>query len=170
MKTYVALLRGINVGGNSIVPMKKLVELCSNAGMKDVRTYIQSGNVIFKSSLSEKPVIKKLEKALDSATGKKIDVIVRDVKEVAAVLRKNPFPKANPSQVGVYFFANLVSKSFMDGVVADIEEVVAAKREVYVHFPNGIGRTKLKLPAEAKKATVRNINTVKKLSELAKNG
>lgn len=164
--TYIALLRGINVGGHAILPMKQLVSIFEKTRMKEVRTYIQSGNVIFESSLGESAAISRLEKALKSATGKDIAVVIRTASEIAQVLKKNPFPKGIPSQVGVYFFAAPIAKDFMQGVVADVEEVVVAKREVYIHFPNGMGRTKIKLPAEAKSATVRNINTLGKLVEL----
>jgi uncharacterized protein (DUF1697 family) len=99
--------------------------------------------------------------------GKEIGVIVRTAAELKAVLKKNPFPKANPAQIGPFFFASPLSKSFMDGVVADIEEVVPAEREVHVYYPNGMGRTRLKLPSEAKKGTVRNINTIGKLVMMA---
>ena len=160
---YVAFLRGINVGGTGILPMKDLVALCGKLGFAQVKTYIQSGNVLFESNLSGSAIVAKLEKALKNKMGKEIIVVVRTEAELTQILKKNPFPKANPAQVGVHLFASPISKNFMEAVVATREEVVPAKREVYVHYLDGMGKTKLKLPAEAKKATVRNINTLAKI-------
>ena len=93
MQTFVALLRGINVGGNNILPMAELKALCEEAGFKNVRTYIQSGNVIFESKISEEKVVSKLENALKKRLQNPVSVIVRTVQELEIVLANTHFPK-----------------------------------------------------------------------------
>jgi uncharacterized protein (DUF1697 family) len=77
MVTYEALLRAVNVGGTGAISMRDLVGLCSDLGLVDVRTYIHSGNMVFKCQLSEEKVRTKVENALERATGKRIDVLAR---------------------------------------------------------------------------------------------
>jgi uncharacterized protein (DUF1697 family) len=166
MTTYVALLRAVNVGGTGKLPMKDLAELCEGLGFVNVRTYIQSGNVVFGSRLTEKSVRKKLEAALTETLGKHADVVVRTGAELKAVLKGNPFPDAEPARVGVFLMADTVGKELMDRIVAPTgEQVGAGKREVYIYFPNGMGKSKLKIPKAV--GTVRNINTVGKLAAMA---
>ncbi|MDE3185744.1 MAG: DUF1697 domain-containing protein [Bacteroidota bacterium] len=167
MQTFVALLRGINVGGNNILPMTELKALCEEAGFKNVRTYIQSGNVIFESKLSEDKVLKKLEKALKTKLEKVITVIIRTIAELDKILEKNPFPEANPAQVGILFFTEKVPANILQEFKnAGPEEIVLSGREIYIHFPNGMGQSKLKFPKIAENGTVRNVNTIRKLAEL----
>lgn len=169
MEILVALLKGINVGGNNILPMADLKALCEETGFKNVRTYIQSGNVIFESKVGEKKVVAKLQKALKSKLPNPVSVMVRSVEELETIIDKNPFPSANPSQVGVLFLEQIVDKSIVhEFSKKETEELVAGKREIYIHFPKGMGQSKLKFPNSAKDGTVRNINTVGKLSALAK--
>lgn len=169
MTTFIAFLRGINVGGNTILPMAKLKDICTDLGFENVRTYIQSGNVLFDSDLSEHKLMIMLELALEAQMEKLIPVILRSAKELEAVVAKNPFPNANPSQVGISFFIQSVAeKYFNDFVNTEPEEIVVSGREIYIHYPNGMGRSKLKLPKMQEQGTVRNINTVGKLVELTK--
>jgi len=169
MTTYIALLRGINVGGQAKLPMAELRDLAEKAGMENVRTYIQSGNVVFESALSKGAVTKKLEKEIEAHMQKHIAVMVRSQKELRAVLAKNPFPKADPKKVGVIFFKEAVPKDFKNDVSTPGNETVhTLTHEVYIHYPDGMGRSKLKLPTCAKSGTMRNINTIQKLVELAK--
>src|SRR5262249_52292912 len=143
-----------------------LVKLCTKLGFTDVRTYIQSGNVVFGSKLSEKEVRAKLEAALTKVLGKKADVVVRTGAELKAVLAANPFPDAEPVRGGVFRMADTVSKELMGRIVAPTgEKVGAGKREVYIYFPNGMGKSKLKIPKAV--GTIRNINTVGKLAAMA---
>lgn len=168
MTTFIAFLRGINVGGNVMLPMKKLAGICEDIGFENVRTYINSGNVIFESNETEEELKIKLEKALFKNMGRKIDVIIRKETELKSIIKKNPFPKTNSSQVGVLLFAKSVSKSFAKEVeISGPEEVVISGREVFINFPNGMGKSKLKLPPVAKTGTVRNMNTISKLATLA---
>jgi uncharacterized protein (DUF1697 family) len=167
MITYVAFLRGINVGGNNMLPMKDLKSLCEKLSLEDVRTYIQSGNVIFKSLLTEKELRLKLESALDKKIGKKIIVMIRTKSEIISMLAKNPFPNALPSHVGVYMMHDKVSKNLIDPSI-DIgpEKVRLGKRELYIYYPNGMGHSKLKLPSAVGIGSVRNINTIGKIVNL----
>jgi uncharacterized protein (DUF1697 family) len=167
LKTYICFLRGINVGGHALLPMNELKTLCEKLGFQRVRTYIQSGNVILESPLVEGALAKQLETALHEKMGKHIPVALRTIDELDDVLKKNPFQDAEPARVGVMLFAKPVQKDFLAGVSTSTgEEVKIGKREVYIHYPNGMGRSKLKLPKEAGEGTVRNINTVRKLIEL----
>ncbi len=169
MATFIAFLRGINVGGNTPLPMVKLREVCTELGLKNVRTYIQSGNVLFESNLLEHELINSMEMALEAQVGKHIPVIIRSAKELETVCSKNPFPDANPSQVGISFFTQPIFANYLTGFVnTEPEEIVVSGREIYIHYPNGMGRSKLKLPKMQKQGTVRNINTVTKLVELGK--
>ena len=166
MTTYIALLRAINVGGTGKLPMKDLAELCTNLGFDLVRTYIQSGNVVFESKLSEKTIRTRLEKALAERLGKPADVVVRTAAELKSVLQDNPFPHAEPAKVGVHFQSDRVNKNLLDTVVAPGgEKVHLGKREIYIYFPDGMGRSKLKFSAGV--GTIRNMNTVAKLVDMA---
>jgi uncharacterized protein (DUF1697 family) len=164
---FIALLRGINVGGSGLLAMKDLAALCSTLGFDDVRTYIQSGNIIFQSQLSEGQVRSRLKKALATRMGKQINVMVRTPAEMRSILRKNPFPDKEPAKVAVAFLADAPPKNLMKNVVAPGgEQVQTGKREIYVYYPEGMGRSKLKLLLEGAAATVRNMNTVAKLVEM----
>lgn len=168
MATYIAFLRDINVGGNTILPMAELKSMYEKLGFNNVRTYIQSGNIIFESKLNEKILTSKMEKALEASMNKHIPVVIRTGKELESIVSDNPFPKAKPEQVGVMLFAGLVPKGLFKGLkISGPEKVEVPGREIYIHYPNGMGRSKLKLPDMPEKGTVRNINTTTKLSELA---
>jgi len=168
MTVFVALLRAINVGGTGKLSMKDLSVLCTKLGLQNARTYIQSGNVVFESPRSEKAVRDALEQALSKRMGTRVDVIVRTASELRSVLAANPFPGAPPAKVGVFFQSEPVPKGLLDDlVIPGKEEVRAGKREIYIHYPDGMGRSKLKLPKSAGVGTVRNINTVAKLVAIA---
>jgi uncharacterized protein (DUF1697 family) len=163
-RLFVALLRGINVGGSGLLSMKDLFGLCSKLGFQSVRTYIQSGNVLFESDLSESDIVSSLEEVLASKMRKKIHVMVRTQQEMSLVLENNPFKREEPAKVAVAFLSGALRKGFMKNVIAPGgERVLTGRREIYIHYPNGMGRSKLKLPLNDVAVTVRNINTVRKL-------
>lgn len=165
---FIALLRGINVGGAGILPMKDLAALCESLGLKSIRTYIQSGNVIFDSPLAEPKLKAQLERALETRMGKPISVMLRTAEELRAVRDGNPFPDREPNKIGVHFLNESPTSDLLKTVVAPAgEEVRLGPREVYVYYPIGMGQSKLKLKLGGAAATVRNINTVSKLVELA---
>jgi uncharacterized protein (DUF1697 family) len=168
MTVFIALLRGINVGGAGLLPMNELARLCSDAGFQAVRTYIQSGNVIFVSEFPEHVVRSRLEQALAAKMRRKIDVMVRTAEEMRLVLSENPFPDKEPAKVGVVFLQEAARKDLVSNVVpAGGEQIRLGSREIYVYYPEGMGRSKLKLPLNAAAMTVRNINTVAKLVAMA---
>jgi len=168
MDTYVAFLRGINVGGNTMVSMKELAAICTQLRFEKVRTYLNSGNVIFQSPLMEAKLQTMLEKDLSEKTGKDIRVVIRSSGDLERVVKDNPFTEAIPSQVGVFLVTEpIAQKVFEEFVIPGRENVVPGKREVYVHYPDGMGRSKLKWPLSLKGGTMRNINTLTKLVDLA---
>lgn len=167
MKVFVALLRAINVGGTGKLAMTELRQLCDEAGFKDCRTYIQSGNVVFRSALAESSVKSKLEKAIAGHLGKPYGVLVRSRSELQAIIKANPFRSAEPNRVLVLFVDEPVPKDALKGLpIPGREKVHAAGREIFIHFPDGMGRSKLKVPF-AQVGTGRNLNTVVKLAALA---
>lgn len=136
-----------------------------------VRTYIQSGNVLFESKLSAGEIIAMLEEALIKKLQKPVPVILRTAAEMEAVLAVNPFPDANPSQVGVLFLTNSTNSDILEHYEnSGPEKIVVSGKEWYIHFPNGMGRSKLKLPKTLEQGTLRNINTIRKLVELLAKG
>jgi uncharacterized protein (DUF1697 family) len=167
---YIALLRGINVGGAGILSMKDLATICGKLGFAKARTYIQSGNVIFECGLKEDAVRRELEEALQLKMRKKIDVMVRTSTEMRETLEANPFPDREGNKVAVVFLAAKPPVEELRGLTGPAgEQVRAGRREVYVYYPEGMGRSKLKLPLGGAAATVRNMNTVAKLTEMAEN-
>jgi len=168
MTVYAALLRAVNVGGTSILPMKELAALCSGLGFGNVRTYIQSGNVVFDSPLGKDAASQELAQALAEKMGKPVDVLLRTAAELRAILKANPFPDAEPSKVAVVFCSASLPKGWLGLLlIPGPEQVQPGKKEIYIHYPEGMGKSKLKLPASTGIATVRNINTVTKLLALA---
>ncbi len=163
---FVALLRAVNVGGTGALPMAELAALAAGLGFDEVRTYIQSGNIVFKSALPESQIRAKLENALAVKMGKAVAVLVRTGAELRAILAANPFPKANPSQLAVVFLSEAPPAGVLKKlVIPGGEEVRLHGREVFVHYPDGMGRSKLKL-APLGTGTARNLNTVAKLAAL----
>jgi uncharacterized protein (DUF1697 family) len=167
MQTYVALLRAVNVGGTGKLPMTELRALCESLGFCRVRTYIASGNVVFQSTLSETTVKVALERALEDYAGKPVGVVVRTGAELAAILEANPFRAALPDRtVAIFLDATPPANTLASVTGSSSEEIALGKREIYVHYPDGIGRSKLKIAA-AMTGTARNMNTVAKLAEWA---
>jgi uncharacterized protein (DUF1697 family) len=166
--TFVALLRAINVSGTGILLMKDLSEMCVDLGFGNVRTYVQSGNVVFTSALNAEGVQAALEQILSTRMGKKIDAIVRTAAELQGILAANPFPEQPPAKVSVLFLSGSPSTGLLNNVIASGgEQVRLGHREIYIYYPDGMGRSKLKLPRLDGPATARNINTVAKLVAMA---
>jgi len=167
MTKYVALLRAVNVSGSGKLPMTELVSMCESSGFVNPRTYIASGNVVFESKLSEAAVKAKLERCLATYAGKPVEVMVRTGPEMSAVLAKNPFKSRPPNQTVAIFLDERPPKDTLKTITGQgDEEVALGAREIYVHYGEGMGRSKLKIPA-AKKGTARNMNTIAKLAEWA---
>ena len=167
MTSFVALLRAVNVGGTGKLPMEDLRSLCSEAGFTKVRTYIASGNVVFSCRKSEAQIKAVLEASLADYAGKKVGVFVRTAAEMADVSANNPFPGAPANRIMAFFLDAPPPIDTLDHVTGRKDEQIALGiREIYVHYGEGMGTSKLKIPA-AKTGTARNMNTVAKLAELA---
>lgn len=168
MTVFVALLRAVNVGGTGALLMAELRTLCEEVGFRDVKTYIQSGNVLFRSDEDEAAVQGRLEQALARKMGKSPGVILRSRKALENAAANAPFPHAKPNYLMVTFLPEMAPKDALEKLVAPGgEEVLIAGKEIYVHYADGSGRSKLKLPA-LKAGTARNLNTVRKLAEMAR--
>ena len=167
MPTYVALLRAVNVGGTGKLAMSRLKSICADAGFDRVETYIASGNVVFDSKARPAKVKAALEARLADELGKPVGVMVRTAAEMAAVLAANPFAKGEPKHAYAIFLDTAPPRDALDHVKGQTDERIAlGKREIFVHYPSGMGRSKLRIPA-ASIGTARNMNTVAKLVEMA---
>lgn len=167
MNVFIALLRAVNVGSTGKLPMQDLRQLCEGAGFADVRTYIASGNVVFKSKKTALQAKALLESALEQYAGKPVGVTIRTAAEMGAVLANNPFPDLAPDRTVAIFLDAPPAPGALERVTGlRDEQLRLGKREIYVHYASGIGRSKLKIPA-ARDGTARNINTVAKLAGMA---
>jgi uncharacterized protein (DUF1697 family) len=176
MARFIALLRGINVGGHAKVPMAELRDLCVKLGWRDVRTYINSGNIVFESA-EEAPVLEAaLEKAIAGTFGFAPAVIVRSASRLKTLAAANPFPAASESEPGRVLLG-LSKEAPKAGAAAAIqakaaagETVVEAGGALWFHYPGGAGTSKL-TPALIDRAagsplTARNWRTISKLQEM----
>lgn len=167
MTRYVALLRAVNVGGTGKLPMADLKTLCVDAGFTDVETYIASGNVVFTSTASEVTVKARLEKALHAYAKKPVGIAIRTAAEMADVLKANPFKREKPNYTYAIFLDGKPPRDALDRMTGQsVETVKLGTREIFVAYPNGMGRSKLKISA-ATAGTARNMNTVAALAEMA---
>lgn len=167
MTTYIALLRAVNVGGTGKLPMTELVAMCEACGFARVRTYIASGNAVFDFKGSASHVKALLEARLAAYADKPVGVLVRTAIEMSEVLAANPFPDAAQNRVVAIFLDAPPPADALEHVVGQAnEQLQLGVREVYVHYADGIGESKLKM-ASAKAGTARNMNTVAKLAAMA---
>lgn len=174
--THVALLRGINVGGKRIVPMKALAAIFEAAGCAAVRTYIQSGNVLFAARADlARSLAQELPQCIGRDFGFEPVVVIRSRKEMAEVIKVNPFakPGVNAATLHVGFLAERPTAGQVASLDADRspgDSFSVRGSEIYLHTPNGIARTRLTsayLDATlGTTCTVRNWNTVTKLGAL----
>jgi uncharacterized protein (DUF1697 family) len=178
MNKYVAFLRGINVGGNNLIKMDVLRQVFEGIGFKSVKTYIQSGNVLFESALADKDVIQeKISKALHPLFKVKIKVIVRSKKDIARTVANFPkiFEKSDWKHNVIFLSEELDSKSILNRLEIrnDIEAVSYCPGVLFWSAKKAtITKSKmLKLSTrkEYQEMTVRNVNTTKKILELIKN-
>lgn len=176
LNTYVALLRGINVGGNRLVSMDALRELCTNLGHQRVQTYVQSGNVVFQSrSAAVERMAKDLHRGIARELGvADVTVVMRAAQELEAAVAANPFSEAeqHPTMVHVLFLAEMPDPALVRAAVREAQAVhpdrfVVSGREAYLWFAKGAGKSKLANNFLEKRlkvpGTARNWNTVNKL-------
>jgi uncharacterized protein (DUF1697 family) len=163
MSRYIALVRAVNVGGTGKLPMPALKSMCVDAGFDCIETYIASGNVVFGSKDDATLVKSKLEARLRAYIGKSVDVFVRTSAEMRAVLDGNPFRSGEPGHAYVFFLDHKPPPDVISGALRRVdEEIRLGRREIYVYYPSGMGKSKLRIPA-ASSGTARNMNTVAKL-------
>ena len=172
---HVALLRGINVAGKNMLPMKDLVRMFDAAGCTDVRTYIQSGNVIFEAPAGAPGIADTITANIEKRFGYRIPVIIRTSQQLLKTIRDNPFLPAVEDQrwLHVYFLAhspNARAIAALDPERSAPDAFHVRGQEIYLHLPNGMGRSKLtNAYFDSKLSTVstaRNWATVLKLSEM----
>lgn len=172
MKTYIALLRAINVGGNNLLPMKELVVVLERLGLQNIKTYIQSGNVIFRGKdTNTMQLASKIGAAIQKSHGFAPQVLLLDSAMLDKVVRENPYPEAEvaPSTVHVNFLVTIPTKpdlKALEKIRAKSERFHLAGDVLYLHAPDGIGRSKLVASMErllGVPLTSRNWNTVRKL-------
>jgi uncharacterized protein (DUF1697 family) len=171
--TYVALLRGINLGPTNKIAMPALRGMTEELGYTDVATYINSGNLIFRTSSKAATVERALSKAISDTFGLRIDVMVRTDAQLKKVLANNPYPDGNPSQVTVAFLAKAPgpeAKKQAAAVAAEHEPFSFGDRCVYVNYSRGLANSKLAARFSSiigVSSTVRTIRTVAKLVEMS---
>jgi uncharacterized protein (DUF1697 family) len=177
MASYIALLRGINVGGRNMIAMGDLREMLAELGFKDAKTLLQSGNVVFDGGRKSAASVERL---LEKETAKRLNVapdyFVRTAEEWDAIVARNPFPKEaekDPSRFVAICLRDAPKPKDVDALRASIrgpEVVRAVGRELYVVYPDGQGTSKLTNvvieKALSTRGTARNWNTVLKLQAL----
>jgi len=164
---FVALLRAVNVGGRQL-KMNDLKSIAAELGLDGARTFIASGNLLFTSDKDEAALKRDLERALTEHMGKVVEVMIRTADEMREAVAANPFADEPPNRVVAIFFDRAPAAAAIGAAknVAD-ERLALGKREIYVHYPGGQGSSKLRLGVKAP-GTARNMNSVARLAELAK--
>jgi uncharacterized protein (DUF1697 family) len=172
MATYVAFLRGVNLGPNNKISMPELRAMAEDLGYTNVVTYINSGNLIVSSPKKAAIVEREIADSIRGTFGRPIDVTVRTPAQLKKILAENPYPNGNPSQVTVAFLMKAPSadaKQNVAAVAADYEPFTIAGQQVYVNYSQGIGKSKLAEKFSTiigVSSTVRNIRTVEKVLAL----
>src|ERR1700732_549408 len=178
MPVVISMLRGVNVGGHNKIKMDALRALCESLKLRDPRTYVQSGNVVFRTEERDLGrLAKRLESEIERSFGFRPDVIFRTTAELRKAIARNPFALRRgiePSRLLVIFLANDPGQEARDQVLTiktDPEELRIDGREIYIYYPNGLARPKLSWTVIEKtlktRGTGRNWNSVTKLLEMA---
>jgi uncharacterized protein (DUF1697 family) len=177
MKTYIALFRGMNVGGSNVLPMKDLVTILENLGSRNVKTYIQSGNAILQKE-EENPSLlsNRIRAAIKKSHGFEPQVLLLKPEEMERAVESNPFPEAEsePKTLHLYFLASMPKNPDLDTLEStkgDRERFALEDGVLYLHAPEGIGKSKLAASVEkllGVATTGRNWRTVCKILAMAK--
>jgi len=177
MTVVISMLRGVNVGGHNKIKMDALRDLYESLGLRDAKTYVQSGNVVFRTEAKDLAVLaKRIEDAIESKFGFRPGVILRTTSDLRDAIGRNPFAKRrgiDASKLLATFLAAALGLEARDEILkikSGQEEVRIDGRELYVYFPDGMGRSKVWPAIEKvlkKSGTGRNWNTVTKLLEIA---
>jgi uncharacterized protein (DUF1697 family) len=176
LTAYIAMLRGVNVGGNPL-KMDWLRAACEEIGLRDVKTYVQSGNIVFTSRLRAAAIAEMLKATVDAQTRLPVSVVIRSAAELAKIVAGNPFLKQDDVDVAklhVTFLDKVPAKlplERLDAMAGSRDQYRLAGREIYLHCPINYGETKLSNTAIEKVlgvgATTRNWKTVTTLHEMA---
>ncbi len=178
METWIALFRGINVGGNKLLPMAKLKRDLESLKLTNVRTYIQSGNVVFDSTIkSPSSLTKKISDCIEKQHGFRPQVLLLSHDDLEKAVESNPFHSAVSSPKTLHFFflaapAESPDIDAIDKAASPTEDYKLIDHVFYLHAPDGIGRSKLAANAEkylGVVTTARNYNTVEKLLAIVAN-
>jgi uncharacterized protein (DUF1697 family) len=163
---YVALLRAVNVAGTGKLPMAELKRMGEECGFEQVRTFIASGNLLFVSNKDEAEVRACLSTKVAEHFGRSIPVFVRSAADMTDLADANPFTDDKPSRVMAHIIDEKPTQAMLDEA-RDVqgERMALGPRAIYVSYGEGIGKTKLKLPAVAR-GTARNINSVGRMAAL----
>jgi uncharacterized protein (DUF1697 family) len=168
MARLAAFLRAVNVGGTGKLPMVELKAMCEELGFSKVQTYIASGNVVFETKVDAEVARKKLLKRLERQLGKAAEVFMRDAAELQALIDENPFLGAEGARHMVILLLEEPTSEMITTARLKKDEVIkAGSRALHVHYPSGMGVSKLKIPG-AEKGTARNMNTIRKMLELVR--
>jgi uncharacterized protein (DUF1697 family) len=176
MPTWIAFFRGINVGGKNPLRMRDLTAVLKRLDCADIRTYIQSGNVVFQSSEGKADALsRRIASSIARERGFEPVVMVFGEKELAGALSGNPFPKAqsDPKSLHVFFLAAKPKSENVESLKqlkSKNERIVVKDKVLYLHAPDGIGNSKLAAAVERRlgvDATARNWRTAAKMLELA---
>jgi uncharacterized protein (DUF1697 family) len=178
MPVFIALLRGVNLAGHNRIKMDALRALCESLNLRDVQTYVQSGNIVFRTKDTDAlKLAARLESAIEAQFGFRPAVILRTPGEWRDAIARNPFASRtgiNPAALLVHFLAAELDPEAREkarAIPPTPEEVHIFDRELFIHFPNGMARPKLKFPVMERALKVtgsgRNWNTVLALLEMA---
>src|SRR5215210_6749726 len=177
METYVALFRGINVGGKNVLLMRDLKTLLENLGSRNVKTYIQSGNAVFQHEQENASLLSNnIAAAIKESHGFEPRVLLLGLEEIERAVESNPFPEAEPEPktLHVHFLASEPKNpnfAILESIKSERERFVLKDGVLYLHAPDGIGRSKLAANAEkllGVPVTSRNWRTVRKIMDMAK--
>jgi uncharacterized protein (DUF1697 family) len=177
MKTYIALFRGINVGGKNALSMKELIAVLKDLGSRNVKTYIQSGNAVFENQEKDALLLSnKISAEIKKHRGFEPPVLLLELEDIERAIQKNPFPEAetDPQDLHAGFLAFVPQNpnlKTLENLKRDKERFYLIDKVFYLHAPEGIGRSKV--AGNAKRLlgvsmTDRNWNTVRKIREMAK--
>jgi len=178
MPVIISMLRAVNVGGHNTIKMDALRELYQSLKLRDAQTYVQSGNVVFRTEARDLALLtRRIQNGIERTFGCRPEVILRTTAELRNVIARNPFAKRRgiqPNKLLVTFLAADPGPEAQSQVLklkCDPEELHISGRELYIYFPNGMGRSKLSVAALERTlkihGTGRNWNSVVKLLEMA---
>jgi uncharacterized protein (DUF1697 family) len=181
MTIYVSMLRAVNVGGTSPIKMEALRAVYESLGLADVRTLLQSGNVLFRSGLTDRErLVKRLMQEIERQLDLKVEVILRTLAEVASIVERGPVlsPRADPKKLQVMFLSKVPDAAAQAALVKwhkskDLKEMLEPRGpEIYLYYPDGVGRSKLTTGVIERhldvSGTARNWNTLTKLVEVGR--